>query len=125
MAAVSVTGTGLGSAEGADRGRQEYTVGSDKIVGPRIVASGSVTMDGTETVVGLPKFERDAEDYVVLVSDNDDSPALASGKLAYVDAGANLTLKGTDGHEVSYLVVLKGQSVQMGVTKNRMAGRPY
>lgn len=44
MAASSVTGTGVGSAEGHNKGTARMTLGSDHLIGPRVVMAGSVAL---------------------------------------------------------------------------------
>ncbi len=55
MGATSVTGVGHGSAEGMNKGTDRMTLGTTHLIGPHVVASGTVTMAASTFVVELPQ----------------------------------------------------------------------
>jgi hypothetical protein len=81
MTATSVTGRGIGSAEGANAGRKEDSMSGSRLIGPRVVASDRVAMGGAASVdVVLPKLSGVATDYVVMLT-NQTSAAIVWGGL--------------------------------------------
>ena len=87
MGASSVTGTGLGSAEGADRGRKEMTIGVEKLLGPRVVTAGRVALVGGAGTVVLPKLPGVVGDYAVMAVNE----GAASAVRAYLTFNTNDT----------------------------------
>lgn len=110
MTASSVTGRGLGSANGKNKGSEHMTLGVEKLIGPRIMAADEVTLDGSgDAVVVLPLFPGAVTDYVVSVTDTDAAAAAAAaGELAFNTNDTTLTLKGPANGTVSYVIVKKG-----------------
>jgi hypothetical protein len=93
MAATSVTGTGLGSAVGKQKGSEHLSVGAEKIIGPRVVYAGLHTLpegeEGatTELVINLPKLPGVEEDYIVVVT-----PVAATAVSAVLEFEGEATL---------------------------------
>jgi hypothetical protein len=54
MGATSVTGVGFGSVEGLNAGRKEYTVAASRLIGPRVVACGTVTITANGLLTSAP-----------------------------------------------------------------------
>lgn len=55
MAASSVTGVGQGSAEGNNKGSEHMSLGVEKLIGTRVVATGTVTLSGGAGTVVFPQ----------------------------------------------------------------------
>lgn len=109
MGAASVTGTGLGSAIGNQKGSEHLSVGAEKIVGPRIVYSGSVTTDGSgDATIELPQLPGVASDYVVLVTENGVAAAAACAASVAITSVTTITVKGPVSTACSVLVAKKG-----------------
>ena len=77
MGATSVTGTGHGSAEGMDSGRKENTLSTSRLIGPRIVACGQVTLTANGGASGaagltvvLPKLPTVPDEFLATVPDS-------------------------------------------------------
>jgi hypothetical protein len=113
MAATSVTGRGLGSADKRQKGSEHVRLGAEKLIGPRPVACGTVTLSGggTATVI-LPALDT-TYSYVVLANDTYTGSANAVGASITVNAGVDtvLTFKGTGSHTVNYGVFKFGLAV--------------
>jgi len=110
MAATSVTGVGNGSAELTSRGPKERAfVGAEKILGPRIMAAGTVTLSGGAGTVVLPVMTGVTADYVVMCQDASGAAA-CSASLAITSTATTLTFAGTGTHVLHYSVVKVGIS---------------
>ena len=110
MTASSVTGRGLGSADGKNKGSEHMTLGVERLIGPRIMAADAVTLDGSgDATVVLPLFPGVVGDYTVSVTDTTVAGATAcAGSLAFSSTATTLTLKGTADQTASYVIVKKG-----------------
>jgi hypothetical protein len=113
MAAQSVTGKGLGSADKRQKGSEHARLGSEKIIGPRCVAVGSVTLDGSgDGVVKLPALTGVTANYLVFANSQTTSSATAVGcSLAISGSTTTLTIKGTANHVISYSIQRVGLAV--------------
>lgn len=113
MGATSVTGVGLGSADGSNKGSSHMTLGVSNLIGPRIVACDEITLDGSgDLVVKLPLLSGSASDYVCLATDSHATAATACACALSMDGTATtLTFKGTAGQTVAYSVVKKGLAI--------------
>lgn len=113
MGATSVTGTGLGSAEKKQKGSERTRVGAEKIVGPRIVASGSGTLDGSgDLTIKLPRPTGVIGDYMIFVTDANASAAAAvAATMTLVTDALQIVFKGPANGPINYLVVKKGLAV--------------
>lgn len=110
MAATSVTGVGLGSADGKNKGSEHMTLGVGKLIGPRVVAADATTLAAGAASVVLPKLDGVVGDYIVTVQDSDGANA-ASGSLAFNTNDTTLTLAGTSTNVVHWAIVKKGLTV--------------
>lgn len=112
MAATSVTGTGLGSADGHYKGSEHMSLGAEKLVGPRIVIADEVTLDGNgDLTVVLPLLSGVAGDYCVLATDADATSCdcvAAQLSLDSTNERTLVTLKGAAAEFVAYAIVKKG-----------------
>ena len=54
MPASSVTGIGPGSAEGANRGNEHMTLGTNHLIGPRCIMSGNCTLSSGSLKITFP-----------------------------------------------------------------------
>jgi hypothetical protein len=112
MGATSVTGVGLGSADGSNKGSPHMTLGAEKLVGPRVVAADAVTLSGTTLTVKLPNLGGSASDYIVNVTDADTTAADACAATLTMDATATtVSLKGPSGGLVYYSIIKKGLAI--------------
>jgi len=109
MGATSVTGvSGSGSVAGRQKGSPNWSLGVEKLIGPRVVAAGQVTLDGS---TGLFTVDLDlsgsASDYVAFATDTHSTVAAVNVTSLSTTA---LALKGTAAHVVNWMVVKAGQS---------------
>lgn len=112
MGATSVTGKGLGSAVGSQKGPKHLTIGAEKVIGPRVVYAGNHTLSGTGLTIELPALAGDAGDYVVFANDTDAAAAAATAaSLAITSDATTLTLIGASGSTVAVMVVKAGLAV--------------
>lgn len=101
MSAASVTGVGQGSAmKLGTKGSEESFLGVEKLLGTRIVFSGTVTLSsGTATVTFPNTLPGSASDYIVI------SGGSAAHSYASSVAVTGFTMNGTGSQVVSYIVV--------------------
>jgi len=113
MGATSVTGKGLGSASGKNKGSSHMTIGAEKLVGPRVVACDEVTLDGSgDLVVKLPVLSGVAADYVCIATDSHATAATPCACALTMDSSTTtLTFKGTAAQTVAYSVIKKGLAI--------------
>lgn len=113
MGATSVTGKGLGSADGSNKGSAHMTIGAEKVIGPRVVACDNITLDSSgDLVVILPVLSGAATDYVCIASDSHATAATAVAVALTMDADkTTLTFKGTASQTCSYAVIKKGLAI--------------
>lgn len=110
MAASSVTGVGIGAVEGQSKGSKHFSIGSGRIIGPRVVMAGKVTLaSGTKTVV-LPALTGVLADYCVVTGDN--TAATAHGAVMTFPTNATqLVVTGGTTDVVSWAIIKIGQAV--------------
>jgi len=109
MAATSVTGTGPGSAEGAIKGDKEFSMGVEKLIGPRVVYAGQDTLSGGTLAVVLPVLDGVAGDYIAVCTD----VTAAQPVKAVITLGSNdttLTLTGTSTDVINWAIIKVGLS---------------
>jgi hypothetical protein len=113
MGATSVTGKGLGSADGKNKGSAHMTLGAEKLVGPRVVACDEITLDGSgDLVVNLPALSGVSADYICHATDSHATAATACAcALAITNTATTLTFKGTAAQTVAYSIIKKGLAV--------------
>lgn len=113
MTASSVTGRGLGSADGKNKGSSHMTLGVGHLIGPRIMIADSVTLDssGDATVV-LPLLSGAVGDYIVTATENGVAAAAAVAvSIAFNANDTTLVFKGPVSTLISYTVVKKGMAL--------------
>lgn len=113
MAATSVTGKGLGSADKKQKGSEHLRIGAEKILGPRVVYANKVTLDGSgnKTIV-LPKLSGVVGDYIVIASHADTTaPAAVAASLAFNANDTTVTVKGAASDDVFVAIMKKGLAV--------------
>jgi hypothetical protein len=113
MACTTVTGRGLGSADKRQKGSEHDRLGAEKLIGPRAVAIGTVTLDGSGVgSVILPVLTGTTSNYLVLCTDTNTSAAAAVGASLAISASATtLSIKGTASHVIQYGVFKVGLAV--------------
>lgn len=101
MGASSVTGVGQGSADKkGHKGSEHLFVGVEKLIGTRIVYSGTVTLDsGTATVVFGKELPGVDADYIVIANGG------AAHAYATLVTTEGFTMNGTGSQTISYIVV--------------------
>jgi hypothetical protein len=106
MGASSVTGVGQGSADKkGHKGSEHLFVGVEKLIGTRIVLSGSVVLSGSTGAVTFPRtLSGSASDYLVLCN--------GSSAYAYASSVATtgFTANGTSGNTVVYAVIRRSDA---------------
>jgi len=110
MAATSVTGVGLGSADGKNKGSSHMTLGVGHLIGPRVMAAGTATLAGGAATVVLEAMDGVSGDYIVVVGDASGTAAATSGTLAITSTATTLTLAGTGTNSVTWAVIKLGVS---------------
>ena len=110
MGATSVTGAGVGSAEGLNRGSARMTLGAGHLVGPHIVACGNVALVGGAATVNLGSLTDGVSNYSLFVSNMTDTTAVGGTLAAAVSPNVGLvaTLAGTGVDVCAYMVVKNG-----------------
>lgn len=113
MSATSVTGKGLGSADKKQKGSEHARLGGEKLIGPRCVAVGTVTLDGSGNAsIVLPVLTGVTANYLVFANDQNTAAAAAVGASLSISASATtLTIKGTASHVISYAVLKVGLAI--------------
>lgn len=113
MAATSVTGKGLGSADKKNKGSEHMTLGVSKLIGPRFVYADQVTLDSSgDLTVILPELPEAADKYIVMASDAHASAAAAVAAAMTVATGVTtLTLKGPNDGVVNVFIARRGLSL--------------
>ena len=115
MAATSVTGTGLGAADGHYKGSEHMSLGAEKLVGPRVVLADEATLDGSgDRTVVLPLLPGVRGDYCVLATDADATAAAcvaAQLSLDTLNERTLVVLKGPASGLVAYSIVKKGIAI--------------
>lgn len=110
MTASSVTGRGLGSAVGKNKGSEHMTLGVGHLIGPRVVAADEATLDGAgDATVVLPLLSGVVGDYIVTAVDSDTTAANAVGaSLTFNTNDTTITLIGTASQTVYWTIIKKG-----------------
>lgn len=103
MGATSVTGVGLGSAEGSNKGTDRMTLGVGHLIGPRVVAAGSVTLSASTGVVAFPTLPGLVGDYGFHLTASTAAAVHVTSK-----AVTGFTVNGTSGQVVDWMVVKNG-----------------
>tara|TARA_Y100000034_G_scaffold35064_2_gene43029 strand:- start:15436 stop:15768 length:333 start_codon:yes stop_codon:yes gene_type:complete len=108
MGATSVTGVGHGSAELNSRGPKERGfVGGEKILGPRIMATGTVTLAAGAYSLVLPVMAGVSADYVVMCQDATAANA-CSAALVISTNDTTVTFAGTTTDVLHYAILKVG-----------------
>ncbi len=118
MGATSVTGVGPGSADGYNRGSSRMTLGAGHLVGPHMVAAGSLysgtvgmfVLSGTATVE-LPHLDGAVTDYSCHASDNQTAAGATFATLSASSGNVNWTLTlgySASSSPISWMVVKNG-----------------
>ena len=118
MAATSVTGTGMGSADGANKGSDHMTLGVGRLIGPRVMAAGTAVLSSGTLDVILPALDGVTGDYMVLCGDASGTAAATSATIAISGTTTTLTLKGTGTNTVKWAVIKVGISGATSATGN-------
>lgn len=111
MAAASVTGTGVGSANGANKGSEYMTLGVGHLIGTRVVAAGRKTLAaGVGTVTFPVPLTGSQSNYVVMTQAfNSTTEARATAVTDDADSNfASFTLAGGTTDVVHWTVVKIG-----------------
>lgn len=108
MGATSVTGvSGSGSVAGKQKGSEEMSLGVAKLIGPRVVVAGTVTLVGGAATVNFPPIIDVASNYIGMAMDTTAAAAVAVTSLPQ-DANSHivgLVLAGTGTHVVNWMIV--------------------
>jgi hypothetical protein len=111
MGATSVTGVGHGSADLTSRGPKERGfVGAEKVLGPRVMASGVVTLVGGALTLVLPVMGGVSADYVVMCQDATAANA-CSAALTISANDTSVVFAGTSTDVLHYSIIKVGLSI--------------
>lgn len=110
MTATSVTGIGLGSADGKNKGSSHMTLGVGHLIGPRVVIADAATLDGSgDLTVEFPVLPGVSADYVVTAVDADTTAAGAvAADVVITSTETTVTLKGPNDSVIHYSVIKRG-----------------
>ncbi len=113
MTATSVTGIGLGSADGSNKGSEHMTLGAAHLIGPRVVAADEATLDGSgDLTVILPILPGVSADYMVTATDSDIAAANAVGAdIVITSTETTVTLIGAVDQTVSWVIMKRGLAI--------------
>lgn len=105
MGATSVTGVGVGSAEGMNKGSSRMTLGVDHLIGPRVVNAGLVTMTASTKDVDFETLSGVVGDYSVQLT-------ASNGTAVYVTSFTvdGFTINGASGQTIYWAVFKNGLS---------------
>ena len=113
MTATSVTGIGLGSADGQNKGSEHMTLGAGHLIGPRVVAAdiGTLNASGDLDVI-LPVLPGVSADYIVSATDATVAGATAVGAAIVITATeTTVTLIGTNSQAVAWSIIKRGLAI--------------
>jgi len=110
MGASSVTGVGLGAADGKNKGSVHMTLGVGHLIGPRVVVADDATLDGSgDASIVFPNLGGVVGDYIVTATHTDTTtPAAVAASLAMDATSTTVTLKGAASDVVTYSIIKKG-----------------
>ena len=112
MAATTVTGKGLGAADGQNKGSAHMTLGVGHLIGPRCVIVSEATLDTGAASEVWPALDGTVGDYIVIATDSDSAAANAVGASLAMDAtSTTVSLVGTSAQTVAYSVIKKGLAI--------------
>lgn len=112
MGATSVTGVGLGSASGKNKGTSRTSMGVERLIGPRVVVADTLTLNGTGSgIVNLPVLPGSLTDYIVNVTSASASTTAVVGILSAGPGSTIITITGVANGVVAYSVIKKGLAV--------------
>ena len=113
MTATSVTGIGLGSADGSNKGSEHMTLGAGHLIGPRVVAADVATLDGSgDLTVILPVLPGVSADYIVSATDSDIAAANAVGAaIVITSTETTITLIGTGAQTIAWSIIKRGLAI--------------
>lgn len=103
MGATSVTGVGQGSAEGSNKGTDRMTLGTNHLIGPHIVAAGTVTLAASTFVVQIPTLPGVVGNYGFHVTADATGHVFVTAK-----AVTGFTINGTSTQVVDWMIVKNG-----------------
>jgi hypothetical protein len=108
MGATSVTGVGPGSALGLNKGNENMSIGVSRLIGPHLVAAGSLTV-GASNNVALPLS---SGVYSVSVNVTASGSAVnGNGQLQFMSGNCNLWMNpAVSGLPVTYMVAATGNA---------------
>lgn len=110
MGATSVTGvSGPGTSQGTQKGSQFASLGVSRLIGPRVVLAGQGTLDvGGNLTVDFPDIGGVVADYVGFAT----STGVAAAAVNVTGlTTTSITLLGTAGNVVNYMVVKAGLGI--------------
>lgn len=111
MGATSVTGvSGPGSVMGSQKGSEHMSLGVHKLIGPKVVAAGKETLNGTTADIEFPAPTGVVGDYVVMLTSDDSTVPYVSTPLAAVADTNNWKFTVTAGNNavVNWMIVKVG-----------------
>lgn len=107
MGATSVTGvSGIGDVSGQQKGSEHMSLGVSKLVGPRVVQAGTVTLSGGAGVVYFPNIVDTATNYLAMATNTSAAAAVAVTSMTISSStGGSLTLAGTGSNVINWMIV--------------------
>jgi len=113
MVATTVTGRGLGSADGKNKGSEHMTLGVGHLIGPRVMVADVHEMDGSSDTLKLPVLSGAITDYIITATDADTTAATAVAASLAMDATSTTVtfFAAADGLDINYTIVKKGMAL--------------
>ena len=108
MAATTTEGTGPGIANRDTKAK--YSLGVSSLIGPKIVSSGIITLNGTSEYIYIPQQSGLVSDYCVILTNNSSTHPYISNALLPISGSNQWRFQITAGNNdvVHYLVVKIG-----------------
>lgn len=110
MGATSVTGVGAGSVEGQNKGSKHFSIGSSRVIGPRVVMAGKVTLAAGAATVVLPLLSGAVTDYCV-VGSNSTAATAHKITMTFDTNKTNLAITGGTTDVINWAIIKTGQAV--------------
>jgi hypothetical protein len=111
---TTVTGRGRGAADGKNKGSEHQSLGVAKLIGPRVVAAGKVTLVDGAATIKLP-YIGDVANYIVTVTDVTAANACSASMATNTESDGSketvITFAGNTTNVLNYTVVKAGVAV--------------
>jgi len=115
MGATTTQGTGPGMAQikpgfvgKKHKETTQVSLSVNNFIGPRVVAAGSVKLDGVTGIINIPAQVGNPRDYCVMLTNNSASNPYVSSGITENETGWYFSVTAGSGDLVNYLVLRSG-----------------